>query len=809
MSGDRRDSFGHADLLKLPGGETVAGNSPPMCTTAELAAELRAWLREFERRSGRGMSRRRLADTLNVSVRSVYAYLSGTTLIPYEVLDRLLPLLEIPPQQARVLRRARDRVEDARRRSAEPVVQELPPSPTAFTGRAGPLAELSQLEASQRTAGAAVVCVLAGMAGVGKTALALAWAHGVRVRFPDGCLFVDLRGYDPDEPLDPHEALGVLLRSLGLADAELPPAVATRVSRYRTLTDGKRVLIVLDNACSADQVRPLLPAASSCFVVVTSRDDLAGLVARDGAHRITMPTLTWDEGLALLEALLGVHRARAEEQSACALVKVCAGLPLALRLAAELAAARPAEPLAAIVSEIWERRLAMLAAAGDERADLRAVLSWSYRRLDADYPGAARAFRALGDCPGQDFDARSAAALLNTAPRDAAGLIDILVRGHLAERGPGCRFRMHDLLRAYAAELSAACDDDETRDTRLVRLAGYYVPSAEDAASHLAPPARETPSAVDTSDAADQMYLIQPAFADAGSARAWLDAERPNLVAVAVAAAGRGLSGYASRLSAALDSYLDSAAHYHDALTVHSCAAGAPEVTARHDAQVRLATACFRLGRLEEALAHAHQALAGARSAGDRQTQVSAQLRLGTVHACLGQLKTARDQCEAALALARQAADRLAEERIMGNLAAVHALQQHYPQALENGRRALALARELGDRVGEAHALCNVSRICQLAGRYQDAAAYGQKAKAAAAGIGDRSAQANAAATIAVSCMHLGRYSEARGHFREVIAGAQDIGDRGLEITARSGLQEVTRRLQLPQGSAPTAGTSR
>ncbi len=798
MSGDRRDSFGRADLLNLPGGEAVAGDSSPISTAVELAAGLRAWLREFERRSGRGMSRRRLAGALNVSVRSVYAYLSGTTLIPYQVLDRLLPLLEIPPEQAKVLRSARDRVEDARRRPTEPVVRELPPTPTPFSGRVGPLAELGQLEAGQRTAGAAVVCVLAGMAGVGKTALALAWAHGARVRYPDGCLFVDLRGYDPNEPLDPHEALGVLLRSLGLADAELPQGLATRVSRYRTLADGRRMLIVLDNAFSADQVRPLLPAAPSCFVVVTSRDDLAGLVARDGAHRIVLPPLTWNEGLVLLEALLGAHRVRAEEQSARALANVCAGLPLALRLAAELVAARSEEPLAAIVNEIQEQRLAVLAAAGDERADVRAVLSWSYRRLAADYPDAARAFRALGGCPGQDFDARSAAALLNTAPRDAVVLIDILVRGHLVERGPGPRFRMHDLLRAYATELSASCDDHESREAGLVRLAGYYALSAEEAASHLVPRARETSSGLDSSDAAAPIYLIQPAFADAGLARAWLDAERPNLVAVAVAAAGRGLSGYASRLSAALDSYLDSAAHYHDALTVHNCATGISDVTARHAAQVRLATACFRLGRLEEALVHAREALAGARSAGDLQTQVGARLRLGTVHACLGQLKTAREQCEAALMLARQLADRLAEGRIIGNLAAVYAQQQHYQRALENARRALTLARELGDRVGEAHALCNVSRICQLAGRYQDAAAFGQKAQAAAAGIGDRSAQANATAALAASCMQLGRYSEARGHFLEAIARAKDIGDRSLEITVQSGLRDVTQRLRLP-----------
>ena len=799
MPRDRGGSLGRADSPGLPEGGAAARGCPP--GVPGLATALRDRLRDYERRTGRAVSRQRLAGQLNVSVRSVYAYLSGTTLIPDEVLGRLLGLLGVPGPEADSLRRARDQVEEARRRPSGPVARELPPAVAAFTGRAGQLAELDQLRAARRPAGTAAVCVLAGMAGVGKTALAVAWAHGARARFPDGCLFIDLRGYDLDEPLDPFDALGDLLRSLGLTDAELPAGLAARISRYRMLADGRRMLIVLDNAFSAEQVRPLLPAAAGCFVLVTSRDDLAGLVAREGAQRITVGPLSSVEGLALLTALLGRRRVQAGQQAAQALAEACAGLPLALRLTAEATAARPTEPLAAIAEEIRQRRLAMLAAAGDQRADLRAVLSWSYRRLTADHPDAAQAFRLLGAHPGQDFDARSAAALWGTTPARAAALIDILARSHLAERRPGTppRFGLHGLLRAYAAELCAANDDGNDPGTALDRLAGYYTFTAREAARRLAPPGPENPPA------ADRTGLVLPAFDGAGSARCWLDAERHNLVAVAVAAAGHRLYGHASRLSAVLAPYLDTAGYYHDALTVHGCALHDPDAAAQGSTQASLATACFRLGRLQDALAHARQALSLARAAGELGTQAAAHLRLGAVYSNLGQNETAHKHGQIARELARQAGDRLAEGRITGNLAIMAAQQHRYGEALEYGLRALALARELGDRPGEGRALCNIGDICRLAGRYPEATAYGQKAQVIAADIGDRSAQATIAANLAATCMQLGRYPEAQRYFRQAITRARDIGNRDLETRARSGLENAACWQQSRPGGAGTA----
>jgi tetratricopeptide (TPR) repeat protein len=764
-----------------------------------LAAELRDRLRDYERRTGQAVSRRRLAGQLNVSVRSVYAYLSGTTLIPDDVLGRLLGLLEVPGPEADSLRQARGRVEETRRRPSGPVASELPSAVAAFTGRAGELAELDRLRAIRRRAGTVGACVLTGMAGVGKTALALVWAHGARARFPDGCLFVDLRGYDPDEPLDPIEALGVLLRGLGLSDPEVPAGLTTRISHYRMLAAGRRMLIVLDNAFSAEQVRSLLPAAPGCFVLVTSRDDLAGLVAREGAHRITVGPLTSGEGLTLLTALVGHRRVQTEQEAARALAEACAGLPLALRLAAEAAAARPAEPLAAIAEEIRRRRLAMLAAAGDQRADLRAVLSWSYRRLAADHPGAARAFRLLGAHPGQDFDAHSAAALWDTTPAQAAALIDILARGHLAERRPGMppRFGLHGLLRAYAAELCTAGGEGEDPGAALDRLTGYYTLAAVTAARRLAPPERGSPPDVDGTGPA------LPSFAADGSARRWLDAERHNLVAAAVAATGRRRYGHASRLSAALGPYLDTAGFYHDALIVHGCALHAPDAAVQGSAQASLATACFRLGRLQDALAHAHRALALA--AGELRTQAEAHLRLGAVYSNLGQDETAHEHGQIALALARQAGDRLAEGRVTGNLAIMAARQNRHGEALEHSLRALTLARELGDRPGEVRALCNIGTICRLVGRYPDAAVYGQKAEVIAADIGDRSAQADIAVNLAVACQDLGRYPEAQAYFQQAMASARDIGDSDLETRARAGLENAAARQQSQPSGTGTA----
>ena len=296
-----------------------------------------------------------------------------------------------------------------------PIPRELPPDVSAFTGRTAALATMDDLlTALDDGPTATLIAVLAGTAGVGKTALAVHWAHQVADRFPDGHLYADLRGYDPEQPMTSAEVLARFLRTVGVAGLDIPYALAERAARYRSLLAGRRMLVILDNAGSTEQVRPLLPGTPSCPVLVTSRDSLAGLVARHGARRLDLDLFTRPESVQLLRGLLG-DRADAESTAVRSLAQLCTGLPLALRIAAEVANDRPFVSLTELVAEFSDvqTRLDLLDAGADERTGVQAVFSWSYRRLPA---AAARMFRLLGDHPGPDIDVRAAAALAGGEP---------------------------------------------------------------------------------------------------------------------------------------------------------------------------------------------------------------------------------------------------------------------------------------------------------------------------------------------------------------------------------------------------------
>jgi DNA-binding SARP family transcriptional activator len=353
-----------------------------------------------------------------------------------------------------------------------PPPRQLPVAARLFAGRAAELVVLRRITDEPRSAGMPVIIAITGAAGVGKTALALRWAHEVASRFPDGQLHADLRGYDPGSPLPPDEVLAGFLRSLGVAASAIPADLTERAARFRGLLAGQRVLVVLDNARSAEHVRPLLPATAGCAVVVTSRDALAGLVVRDGAQRVDLDLLPLADAVCLLRSLIG-GRVDANPVAARTLAQQCARLPLALRAVAELAADQPAAPLDELVWQLGDRhqRLDLLDGGGDQRTALRAVFSWSYQHLDRD---SARAFRLLGLHPGTDIEACGGAALMDTTVTHARRLLIALARAHLIRQTGPERYTMHDLLRAYAAELAVACDSD--RGEALRRLRAHATP---------------------------------------------------------------------------------------------------------------------------------------------------------------------------------------------------------------------------------------------------------------------------------------------------------------------------------------------
>src|ERR1017187_735969 len=447
-----------------------------------------------------------------------------------------------------------------------------------FTGRAQELAELDQLLVStDEMPTAAVISAVSGTAGVGKTALALRWAHRVRDNFADGQLYVNLRGFDSEQPLSAIEALAGFLRALGVAGKDIPADLEECATAYRTALDGRRMLIVLDNASSVEQVRPLLPGSPSCVVVVTSRDSLSGLVARHGAYRVDLDLLPPDDALGLLAVLVG-ERVRTEQEAAAKLTELCARLPLALRVAAELAVARSTASLAQLVGELRDeqQRLALLDAGGDPRTAVRSVFSWSYRHLPA---AAARVFRLIGLHPGLDFDVFAIAAFMHATYQQSHQMLGVLARAHLIQGPHRGRYGMHDLLRVYATELATLENSPEEQNSALTRLFDYYLATSAAAMDVLIPAQRHSRPHIVPPDSP------LPSVSDPATARPWLDTERDTLVAIFAYTAAHGWSAHATRLAATLYRYIEAGARFPNGLTIHSHALNAARHTGEASAE--------------------------------------------------------------------------------------------------------------------------------------------------------------------------------------------------------------------------------
>jgi DNA-binding SARP family transcriptional activator/tetratricopeptide (TPR) repeat protein/DNA-binding XRE family transcriptional regulator len=668
------------------------------------------------------------------------------------------------------------------------VPQQLPAAVRQFTGRDRELAELSRLLApDSANAGTMIISAIGGTAGVGKTALAVHWAHQVRDRFPDGQLYVNLCGHDPGQPVPAAEALAGFLRSLGVPGPDIPLDADQRAARYRSLLSGKRMLVVLDNAGSAGQVRPLLPGTPACTVLVTSRDALPGLVARDGAARLDLDLLPLADAVALLATLIGA-RAGAEPEATAELARQCCRLPLALRVAAELAASRPATPLAGLARELADlrTRLELLDAGGDPGTEVRAVFSWSYRHLD---PGAARTFRLLGLHPGPDLD-RYAAAALTAAPADQAGQqLGVLARAHLSQPADPGRHGLHDLLRAYARHLAAEHDPAAEQRAALTRLIDYYLHTAAGAMDTLVPAERDNRPRIPPPD------LPAPPVDTPATARAWLDAERDNLVAITVHAAGHGWPGHATRLAVTLFRYLDTGGHYLEASAVHSCARRAARDTGDRAAEVtalnNLGIVDWRQGRYQQASDHYRQALALCRQTGDRTGAARALRNLGMVDDRQGRFRQATGHYRQALPLCRETGDRPGEAAVLGNLGIVDLQQGRYEQATSYLQQAMVVFRETGNRLGEAVSLDNLGLVDQRQGRYQQATSYHEQALALFREIGDRSGQGNTLNNLGQAGVRQGRYWQAASDHEQALALFRDIGDQTGEAEALNGLGEV------------------
>ena len=672
--------------------------------------------------------------------------------------------------------------------SGTAVPRELPAPVPHFAGRGSELAMLSALLNGSGDAAAAAVLISAigGTAGVGKTALAVQWAHQAADSFPDGQLYVNLRGYDPDRPVPAADALAGFLRSLGVPGPDIPTDEAERAGRYRSLLAGRRVLVVLDNAGSVEQVRPLLPGSASCAVVVTSRDSLAGLVARHGAARLDLDLLPPGDAIGLLDGLLG-DRARAEPGAVATLADRCCRLPLALRVAAELTAARPGVLLADLAGELADeqRRLDALDAAGDPRTAVRAVFSWSYQHLD---PGTARAFRLAGLHPGADFEPYAIAALIGSTLDEARRTLDTLARAHLIQPAPNGRYSMHDLLRGYARELAASHDGEDERRAALTRLFDYYLYAAATAMDAFYPAERHLRPRVAAP------ATVMPPLATGPAGRAWLDAERGTLVAATAHAASHGWPAHAVRLSATLYRYFMITGHYEEALVVYGHAQPAARQTGDSAAEGyalnQLAGIYWRLGRHQQSADCLEQAMPLFRQAGDRAGQARTMDNLSTLYTDRGRYVEAAALIENAHNIYREIGDRLMEGRTLFGLAQLDERLGRYDEGVDYATRAVAITREVGDRAQEGRAFGLLAKIRRRQGLFGQAIELADQSLAISLEIGDRLEECVSLLELGHVALRQGRTEEAAGYLGQSLDVASTGGLRDAEADALLGLGE-------------------
>jgi DNA-binding SARP family transcriptional activator len=662
------------------------------------------------------------------------------------------------------------------------VPQQLPAAVSCFTGRDAELAALSSLlDALPGTAAPAlVISAIGGTAGVGKTALALHWAHQVAGEFADGQLYVNLRGYDPREPVAAADALAGFLRDLGVPGTEIPDSAEERAGLYRGKLAGRRVLVVLDNARDGEQIRPLLPGDPGCLAVVTSRDSLAGLVATDGAIRLDLDVLPLADAIELLRSLIG-PRADIDPEAAADLAGLCARLPLALRITAELAAARCEVPLAELVRELQANRLDVLDA-GEERADVRAVFSWSVRQLPAD---AADAFALAGLHPGQDMDVHAAAALAGTAAVHARRMLDGLLRASLLHAAGAGRYGMHDLLRTYARERAAARDPGDHRDQALTRLFEYYLATAAAAMDVLFPAeACLRPPVLPGS-------VVTPDLLRDGAARAWLDAERANLVAVVVHCAGHGWLRHAADLAGTLFRYLLNGGHLPEADTIFGhvlqAARRSGDLAAEGPALIGLGGTSILKGRFHEAAAYYQTALERYRNCGDRAGQARAVHNLGTAEVQLHNLVSAADYYRQAIAAYRDAGDSLCAARAMADLAAAETELGSYDEAAEHLQRALPVLRREKDQYREAGALSWSAEISLRRGQLAQAADLSLQSLTLYRRLENRKGAADRLTSLGQIGVRRAEYQQAIGYLRQALALFRQVGDQyGETVTLRT-----------------------
>lgn len=582
---------------------------------------------------------------------------------------------------------------------AQVVPRQLPSAPAQFVGRDQ---DLTELDHAMRAGG---VATIAGAGGMGKTWLALQWAHRNLHRFPDGQLFVDLRGFSPDErPMEPDAAIRGFLHALGVDAAAVPADPAARAAMFRGLTARRRVLVVADNAADASQVAPLLPGGDTCRVLVTSRNRLQGLAT---AHAVGLDVLADDDAGTLLTARIGAARLSLEPVAAARLVDLCGGLPLALSIVGARVLTEPDLSLAAIARQLEELGLGALDA--DPSVSVPVVLSWSYRALT---DRQRELFALLGIAPGEDVDLNAAASLAHLSVVDARETLLALEQASLISLGSGFRARMHDLVRAYAAGRA----EHAGREEALRRLVDHHVHTAH-ANDRLIDPHRPLISLT----AAAEGTHVTPA-ADKAGARAWFDAERATRPAVQQAAAALGWNDEVVLLARVAHAYHQQRGHLDDELALWRTALDAAEDPADLALAHRImGSSLGQFQRYDEAQHHLTEALKLAEQVGEALPLAAAHGTAAWLWANRSEYGRALDHAKAALPHYEKTGNKMLIALAHSNIGHCAAEVGDTEQGRLSAVTALELLHDLGDRHGEASALDTLAHVEHQSGDHEAA----------------------------------------------------------------------------------------
>ncbi|WP_405059267.1 winged helix-turn-helix domain-containing protein [Kribbella sp. NBC_01505] len=693
---------------------------------ALLMAVSYATARQAEALAAYGELRARLVAELGTEPTALIRELHGQMLVGTDPAELLIPCGR-PQETATPLKDERT------------VPAQLPAGSGEFVGRSSAFQWLARLlDDLERRVPIGVVC---GSPGVGKTALAVQWAHLVRERFPDGQLYVNLQGYSSTAPVSAEQALAGFLRALGVPSRKIPVDLEEAAALYRSMVDGRRVLVVLDNARSAAQIRPLLPGAPGCMALVTGRGGLGGVVARDGGQLLTLDVLSADEATELFVGLLGAGRVAAEPEASADLVRLCAGLPLAVRIAGAHLAGHPGQRIDALVSELRAERLDVLALDDDESA-VRIAFDRSY---DAQAPEAARVFRLLSLIPGLDVTAETTAVLADIAVPVARRLLAGLASAHLIQPLDTGRFGLHDLLRIYAYERLLEEERPEDRAAATDRLVTSYLARVEGAARSLWPEVLRMPG----------QGSGQPADL------VWLDVERPNLVAAVVHAAKHGPKDVAARLSDALRGYFWLRRHSVDWLTV------------------------------------AEAGRAAAQDTGDLHARAAAEFSLGMASLCLNRYPLAVEHQVRALTFSDEAGWDEGVANALGNLGMIQFELGELSLAMDGHRRALEVNQRIDSRRGQIVNLANLAHVYLVAGRPVEAAAYlagSLRAPDLRGGYG-KAFTSYLQALLAIS---RGEFEKASGYLDAALPLYRSIGNINGEAMALAAFAQVHSRRERP-----------